>query len=135
MAVLVLIDPFISIGGVNLSEHFTSVSIEPSAALQESTAFGDEWMTREGGLKDFSMSGDYNQDYAAGAIDATLWPLLGVSTPIIVRSQSGAVSVTNPQWAGNVLLESYMPVGGSVGDLVTGSVTLPGNGPLARTTS
>ena len=80
------------------------------------------------------MSGDYIQDYAVGALDATLWPLLGVSTPVIVRSQSGAASPTNPQWAGNVLMESYMPVGGSVGDLLVGSVTFPGNGPLARTT-
>ena len=134
MAALVLIDPFISINGVDLSSHFTSISIEPSADLQEDTAFGDEWMSRVGGLKDFSMSGDYNQDFATGALDATLWPLLGVSTPIIVRSQSGPASPTNPQWSGNVLMESYMPIGGSVGDLLVGSVTFPGNGPLARTT-
>ena len=94
MAALVLIDPFIIINGVDLSSHFTSISIEPSADLQEDTAFGDEWMSRVGGLKDFSMSGDYNQDFAAGALDATLWPLLGVSTPIIVRSQSAAASPT-----------------------------------------
>ena len=79
MAELVLTDAFISIAGSDLSDHFTSVTIETSSELQTATAFGDEWMTRIGGLKDWSVSADFNQDFDAGELDATLWPLLGTN--------------------------------------------------------
>ena len=51
MAEFVLIDPFISIGGNDVSEHFTSVALPVEAETQEATAFGDSWRTRVGGLK------------------------------------------------------------------------------------
>ena len=66
MAELVLIDPFISLGGTDLSEHFKSVSLGPTVDTQDSTAFGDEWTEMEPGLKEFSVTMDFNQDFAVG---------------------------------------------------------------------
>ena len=40
----------------------------------------------------------------------------------------------NPQYSGSCILESYPPLGNSVGELATGSISLQGNGPLARAT-
>ena len=48
MAEFVLTDPFISIGGNDVSDHFTSVALPVEAETQEATAFGDEWRTRLG---------------------------------------------------------------------------------------
>ena len=134
MAELVLTDAFISIGGNDLSEHFSSVTIETSAELQEATAFGDDWRTRVGGLKDWSVSADFMQDFAASQLDATLWPLLGTDVAVIIRPTSAVRSPANPQYGGNAILESYPPLGNSVGELATGSISLQGNGTLARTT-
>ena len=91
MSAIVLKDPYISIGGTDMSDHFRSVSISVSAELQDMTAFGDDWQAREAGLKDWSLTCEYVQDYAAGELDATLWPLVGTSVALVVRPQSGAV--------------------------------------------
>ena len=66
--------------------------------MPEATAFGDRWRTRApDGLMDWTETSDYNQDYAAGAIDATLWPLLGKAVALIVRPDEAVRSaVTNP---------------------------------------
>ena len=130
MAELVLTDAFISIAGNDLSDHFTSVTIETSSELQTATAFGDEWMTRIGGLKDWSVSADFNQDFAAGQLDATLWPLLGTSVAVIIRPET---KTGEPQYAGLAILASYPPLGNSVGELAVGSISLMANGPLTRT--
>ena len=48
---------------------------------------------------------------------------------------SAAVGANNPKYTGNAILMSYPPLGNSVGELATGSLTLEGNGPLARAVS
>ena len=135
MGEIVLTNAFISLGGVDVSDHFHSVTIDTGADTQESTAFGDEWRSMEPGLKNWSIAGDYNQDFEAGELDATLEPLLGTKVAIIVRPDAGVVSVPNPQRAGTGILTGYAPLGTSVGELVTGSATFEGDGPLVRTTS
>ena len=132
MAEFVLTDPFISIGGNDVSDHFTSVALPVEAETQEATAFGDEWRTRLGGLKDWSASLDFNQDFADGALDDLMWPLLGTNVALVIRPDAAAVGVNNPQFTGNAILMSYPPLGNSVGELATGSITLEGNGPLVR---
>ena len=82
MAEFVLIDPFISFAGIDVSDHFTSVALPVEAETQEATAFGDEWRTRVGGLKDWSASLDFNQDFDAGQLDALMWPLIGTNVAL-----------------------------------------------------
>ena len=135
MAELVLTDPFISINGADVSDHFTSITLPAEAEVQESTAFGGGWRTRVGGLKDWSASLDFNQDFDDGEIDSILWPLLGVRLALVVRPTSAVVSANNPQWTGNCILESYPPLGNSVGELATGSISLQADGELTRATS
>ena len=134
MAEVVLTATFISINGTDLSEHFTSIDLPVEVDVPEATAFGDEWRTRApDGLKDWTATSDYNQDYAAGALDATLWPLLGKAVTLAVRPDEAVRSATNPEWGGTPILSSYQPINGAVGELSTGSITLMGSGPLTRT--
>ena len=132
MAEFVLVDPFISIGGNDLSDHFTSVALPVEVDVQESTGFqpAGGYRTRVGGLKDWSATLDFNQDFDAGELDATLWPLLGTSQPVVIRGREAVLGANNPEWRGNAILSSYPPLGNSVGELATGSITLMGNGPL-----
>ena len=137
MPPIVATDYHIMFGTVDVSEHFTSLSLEPTADAPEATAFGgDGWRERVGGgLKDWAVSADFNQDFAASALDATLWPLLGTSVLLEVRATSAARSPTNPSYVGNAILTSYPPFGNSVGDLATGSISFEAAGQLQRLTT
>lgn len=135
MAEIVLIDPFISIGGNDLSEHFKSISLGPTVDTQDSTAFGDEWTEMEAGLKEFSVTLDFNQDFAAGAFDDVMWPMFGTKQPLVARPTMAALGPANPERRGMVIVSGYPIMDGSVGEILTGSLTLAGSGPLTRHTS
>ena len=90
MAEFVLTDPFISIGGNDVSDHFTSVALPVEAETQEATAFGDEWRTRLGGLKDWSASWTSTRTSPTGQLDDLMWPLLGTNVALVIRPDSAA---------------------------------------------
>ena len=101
MSEFVLTDPYISIDSNDLSDHFTSISLPVEADVQQSTAFGSGWRTRLGGLKDWSATLDFNQDFDDGQLDDILWPLIGTSVAVVVRADSAAVGADNPEYSGN----------------------------------
>ena len=58
-------------------------------------------------------------------MDATLFPLVGAAQfPVIFRPHQTARGATNPEFTANMLLEEYMPVGGTVGEIQMAPVTL-----------
>ena len=126
---------FLSLGGTDVSSYVKSASLTPGVATQDSTTMGDAWTEQLGGLKSWSMSVEFVQDFATGALDSILWALHGVNTAVIYRANSAAVSVNNPQYTGAAILSYDQIVGGTVGDLAMASITLTGNGALARATA
>ena len=128
MASFALTDASIVLNGVNISPFCTSVTVSTEVDEQEDTAFGDAWRSRIAGLRDFTLDLDLNGDFAASAVDATIWPLLGATTTVVIKPTSAAVSATNPSYTGTVLVKEYSPLDGSVGDLSTTSVSWPGAG-------
>ncbi len=136
MAIEVFDDPFVSINGVDLSDHVRSVTLNYGAESQDFTASGDGTRIMRAGLKNWSMDVEFNQDYAAGEVDATLFALVGAAGfTAVLRPNQAAVSTTNPSFTGTAILESYQPVGGSVGDPHTAPITLQSSGTLVRATS
>ena len=135
MANMVLTNAFVSINSVNLSQFVKSVSISYKSEMQDDTAMGDTARSRIGSLKDYSLSIEFFQDYAAGAVDATLFGIVGSVVAIEVRGSSAAASATNPKYTGSAILETYQPVGGSVGDNLMAPVSMSGVGALTRATS
>jgi len=135
MAELVLTDAYLTVAGTDLSDHVTSVTLSDGGSIQENTAMGATYVTRIGGLKDWSLSVEFNQDYASSSVDAILAAAVNVSTAIVLRPTSAATSTTNPQWSGNAFLEGYDPIAGSVGDVAKTSPTFVGNGTLTRATA
>lgn len=134
MAVLSLTDAYLVVNSVNLSDHVKSVVFTADAAVLESTAMSNTWTASIGGLKSGSLAVTFNDDFAAGSVDATVWPLLGTSTTFELRPTSAAVSATNPKWTGSVLVNSTS-VGGGVGELGAKSVTWPTTGTITRATA
>lgn len=118
MAKVILRDAFISVNGVTLSDHANEVSIDSEKDEHDTTGFGATSKEISLGLGDGSISMTFFQDFAAGSVDATLWPIHNGSTavPIVVRPTSAAVSATNPQYTMTGVLPNYSPVSGSVGE-------------------
>jgi UTP:GlnB (protein PII) uridylyltransferase len=127
MAKLVLRDCFIEVNGVNFSSHVSSVTINLSKDEIDTTNFGGDGRERAHGLKDDSFELTFQQDYAAGEVDDTLYPLWDQETEFLVkvRPRSSAVSTSNPQYSATCILLEYTPLAGDVGDLSTTDVTFP----------
>ena len=65
MAKLVLTNPSITIGGVDLSDHINNVTLDTKYDIVETTAFGSTAKTRVAGLADNSVTIDFMQDFGA----------------------------------------------------------------------
>ncbi len=136
MAVMVLKNAYVSINGVNLSDHVSQVNIDYSAETIEKTVMGANSKGKIAGLKDWKVTIEFAQDYDAAKVDATLFPLVGAAAfPVEFRPDAGVVSATNPKFTGNAILASYPPISGSVGELAKAQITLEGDGDLTRATA
>ena len=135
MAVFAATDFDVSVNAVDLSDHCNSVTTDFSVADLETTAFGDTWTTRIGGLKSGTVSLNFHQDYAASSVDATLWSAFGTVVEVILKPTSASVGSTNPSYTFNVLVTQIQPIAASVGDLAVQQVTWPVSDAVARATS
>ena len=92
--------------------------------LWEDSATAQQVMGDMSGIESDLRSFD---DFAAGSVDATLWPLLGTSVTFELRPTTAAVSATNPKWTGNILI-SQAAVGGCVGESAAKGLTFQTSG-------
>ena len=125
----------LTIGGVDLSDHMTSASLEINYDDVETTAFGDAVRTRIAGLGDAPLNVTFNLDFAASEVDATLNGLAGTATAFVFKPTSASVGSTNPSYAGSALVTSLTPISAEVGSLSTASVSWPVTGAITRATS
>jgi len=135
MASFAFTDGVLVVNSVDLSEFVTSMTLNVEVEELEDTAMGDTWRNRLAGLKDYSLDVEFNSDFAASAVDATLWSIFGTVTEFSIKATSASTSATNPVYSGYLLISQLTPIGGSVGDLAKVSVTWPGSGALTRSTS
>lgn len=142
MAELCFKDCYFSVGTTvaptNLTDHVRGVTINYAAEMLDKTAMQDDSRSRLAGLKDWSMTVEFNQDYAAGEVDATLFDMVGAASTtvrVMVKPTTAAVGAANPRFHGYSLLESYGPVAGTIGGLLTATATFQGDGNLTRSAS
>jgi hypothetical protein len=134
MAKFAATDYKITINGTDFSTNLNSVELAQEADDLETTAFGQSWRSRIGGLRNATLTLNFMQDFAAGSVDATLNPLLGSIATVIIQSASGTVSATQPKYTTECLVTSYSPFASSVGDIATLSVTWSVTGTPVRGT-
>ena len=136
MAIFVATDFSVSINGSTaLASYLTQVELKTSANDITTTAFGSTWVSRVAGLKEGSLTLQFNQDYATTTVDATLWPLLGSNATVVIKPTSTATSANNPAYTAVCLVTDLTPVSGQIGDLATFSVTWPTSGTVSRATA
>lgn len=107
---------FISINGVDLSDHISEVTIETERDEHEITTMGAANKVFVLGLGDANVTISIFQDYAAAEVDATLFPLSTTDTPFAFafRPVNAAISATNPEYQMTVLMPTYTPVSARV---------------------
>jgi len=135
MAKIVLTDASISINSVSLSDLSNSCTINYEVDSVEVTAFGDTAHKFAGGLQNLSVEIALMQDFAAGKTEATIFPLVGTTTTLVIKPTSGAVSATNPSYTiASAFLASHTPIAGAVGELSMTTLTFTG-GTITKATS
>ena len=135
MAKIVLTNPSITVGGVDLSDHINNITLETKYDIVETKTFGSTAKTRVAGLADNQISIDFMQDFGSSSVEATIYPLLGTTTSIVIKPVAGSTTSTNPQYTVSALVADWTPLKGGVGQLATASVTWPVSGAITKATS
>ena len=125
----------ITINSVDLSSYVTSVTLSQSADNLEDTAMGDTSRSYIGGLKSGSVDIEFNADFAAAKTEATIFPLVGTSTAVVIKPVDASVSVTNPSYSFNAVVTEWDTLNGSVGEIATHSISWPITGAITKATS
>lgn len=132
----VLTNASVRVNSVDLTDHVKRVTVTRTADEVEVTAMGDTAKAFAIGLGDDKYDVDFYQDFAAGKIDATLWPLYGGSQFLVEVWPSGTTtSSTNPKFSSTATLPNYGPLDGDIGSADMVSVTFHSVGAIARATA
>lgn len=137
MAVIVETNRRLTLNAVVLSDHCKMVNLAMESDPQDSTTFGSTWKTFLAGLRSGTVGINFLNDYAAGSVDATLWPIFSSGTGVTAfttRQDSGAISATNPDYQGNLVVSQHS-AGGTIGELAKMDVSYPTTGAVTRATS
>ena len=135
MARLVLTNASVVFGSTDLSSYISSITLNSTFDIVETTAFGNTAKTRVAGLADNSVTFEFHQDYATSAVEQTIYPLLGTAVSVVAKPVAGTTTTVNPQDTFSTLVSEWTPLNGSVGELATASVTWPISGAITKATS
>ena len=133
---IVLTNAKITINAVNLSDHIASVTLSTSSDVVDTTGFSSTAArSRVAGLADNSVTLEFHQDFATSNVEATVYPLIGTTTTVVVTPVDTTVSGTNPSYTFTALVAEWQPLSGAVGELATASVTWPISGAITKAVS
>lgn len=135
-------------GANDISASVTKVTLDRSYDMHENTHMGQQAKSRIAGLEDWSVTIDVLQSFSTGQasvesqknIDKLLSTLVditstGKSFMVHLRPENAARSSDNPEYKGLVVLESYAPMDGEVGDLLKMTIPLKSADSLTRSVS
>lgn len=137
MAKYVVAGTTVTFNGSDISGNVARAELVINSAEVDTTDFGSAgWTEVVGGLKSGSVSLDFHADYGVGAISSLLSDLVGtIGTVTIIAANGTAPSASTPEWTAEVLVNSFTPISGAVGDLATFSVTFPTTGEVTKATA
>ena len=135
MATVTFTNGKFEVNGTDLSAYTKSVTLNYSAEMLDKTAFGATSRARTAGLKAWSVDVKFNQDFASGRTDATLWSLVGTTSCVEIRPTNTCSTTINPIFSGIAVLDKYPPISGAVGALLEVSASFQSASDLARNTT
>lgn len=137
MARSALLDAVVYIGGNDVSDWVSKLEDDQEYVEQETTTYGDDGnKTVVGGISQGSISLDFKNDYAVAAIDSIMESLVS-RTPVAMsyKKANAAVSSVNKLHSGSILLNSWQPISGNVGDVPSVSKSYTKSGAWVTTTT
>ena len=122
----------VTVGGVDLSSSIRKVTLSTDRAELDTTTFGNTAKRRVAGLADNKVSLDFNQDFSASSVEATLYTLIGSTTTIVIKPNGTTASATNPSYTFTALVTSWTPLDAQVGELASATITWPIDGDITK---
>ena len=132
MAIQALTAEVVTINSVDVSAYCKSATLAVDVNQLDTTDFASGgWTEMIGGLKSGTLSLELMDDVADNEIDEDFYAILGTVVTFAVKLNNSAISASNPEYQGSVLITSHS-LGGAVGDLATKSLTFPTTGAITR---
>jgi len=131
----VITNATVTIGSVDLSSSIRKVTLNTSRAELDTTTFGNTAKRRVAGLADNKVSIDFNQDFSASSVEASIYSLLGTTTTVVIKPSGTTVSATNPSYTFTALVTDWTPLDVQVGDLASATISWPIDGAITKATS
>ena len=136
MAKYVVTATSVRLNGTDVSGACARAELVINAAEVETTDFGSGgWTEIIGGLKSGQVTLDFHNDFGAGGVSALFQNLVGTIGTVELIPNGTAATSTNPKYTAEVMINSFTPVSGAVGDLATFSVTFPTSGAVSYATA
>ena len=135
MAIIAFKDVSITINSVDLSDRANSATLTYEVEQQDATVMGGN-RAFVGGIQNNTLEVTLYQDFAATEVKATIFPLVGTTTTLVLKPTSDAVGADNPTYTiTGAYLASHTPIAaGDVGSTSPVSLTFTG-GTLVKTTA
>ncbi len=132
MAVFVLTGEYLTINAVDYTDHLKGATLSIDVASQDTTDMASAgWTEAIGGLKSATLAASFMDDVADNDIDEELFALIGTVVAFALRPTSSAISTSNPEYQGSVLVTGHS-IGGSIGELAMKSISFPVSGAITR---
>ena len=136
MAKYVVTATSVRLNNTDISGACARAELVINAAEVETTDFGSGgWTEIIGGLKSGQVTLDFHNDFGAGGVSALFQNLVGTIGTVELIPNGTAASATNPKYTAEVMVNSFTPISGAVGDLATFSVTFPTSGAVTYATA
>jgi hypothetical protein len=132
---IVITNASVTIGSVDLSSSIKKVTLKSTRAEIETTTFGNTAKRRVAGLIDNNVSLDFNQDFSASSVEASIYSLLGTTATVVIKPVGSTASATNPSYTFTALVTEWMPLDAQVGELASASITWPIDGTITKALS
>jgi predicted secreted protein len=136
MSLMVLTAAYVSITGAGtIADHTSKAELTAEVEEKDITTFASlGWKEVTGGLKSGSLALSLFNDIVDDGLDEDMWTifLAGVPVAFEVRLTQAAVGVSNPKYSGLILVKSWTPLNGQVGDVASLDVTYSTSGAITR---
>lgn len=121
MAFFVSYNAFISVGGVDLSDHCTRAAVNFGQETRDATAHGDSQRKFRAGLGTPSAEATFWNDHDSGSVEATLRGGISITSTglaIAIRQNNAARGTTNPEYSFEGIIDGdLMVLDDEVGEL------------------
>lgn len=132
----VLLDAQLDLNGTDLTQWCAKIELNDEFEDKDTTTYASGGAKElQGGLESGEVGITFKNDYAVGNLDSIMWALRRSVVTWKARADLDAVTTSNPQYSGSLLVNKWTPISGTVGDVAEVDVSFPLSGPMVRATS